>query len=148
MAQRVIHQHAGEHRLRDRRRANAHARVVAARGLYRGRFALAVDRAAWQADARGRLERDPVRAELREMPANLDPVTLAQPLLGDRAGGDADRRLAGGGAAAAAIVAQAVFLPVGVIGVPGPEGVGERAVILAPLVFVPDEKADRRAGRP
>src|SRR2546429_4497152 len=94
------------------------------------------------------LECDPVRAELREMPANLDPVTLAQPLLGDRAGGDADRRLAGGGAAAAAIVAQAVFLPVRVIGVPGPEGVGERAVILAPLGFVPDDKADRRAGRP
>ena len=30
MAQRVIHQHAGKHGLRDRRRADAHARVVAA----------------------------------------------------------------------------------------------------------------------
>src|SRR5207302_1634852 len=273
MAQRVIHQHAGEHRLRDRRRADAHAGVVAAGGLYRGRFALAVDRAAWQADARGRLERDahqdllagrdasqrsarvvreksprrqlvavlgpllldrreagadlhafygidahhrrgdvrvepavhrlapadrdaarddvdaraagiarsaqlvhelleprhdgrvrrkkrilvdripglerdPVRPELCEMPADLDPVALAQPLLGDRAGGDADRRLARGGAAGAAMVAQAVFLPVGVVGVPGPESVGERAVVLAPLVFVSDDKADRRAGRP
>src|SRR5439155_12077493 len=94
------------------------------------------------------LECDPVRPELREMPANLDPVTLAQPLLGDRAGGDADRRLTGGGAAAAAIVAQAVFLPVSVVGVAGPESVGESAVVLAPLVFVSDDEADRRAGRP
>src|SRR2546421_4393792 len=273
MAQRVIHQHAGEHRLCDRRRADAHARIVAAGGLYRGRFALAVNRAARNADARGRLERDahqdllagrdasqrsarvvreksprrqlvavlgpllldrreagadlhafygidahhrrsdvgvepavhrltpadrnaarddvdaraagitrsaqlvhellepghdgrirrkkrifidripglerdPVRAELREMPANLDSVTLAQPLLGDRAGGDADRGLAGGGPATAAIVAHAVFLPIRVIGVTGAEGVGERAVVLDPLVFVLDEKADRCAGRP
>src|SRR2546422_5346580 len=58
MAQPVIHQHAAEHCLRDRRRADAHARVVAAGGLYRGRLAFAVDRAARKADARGRLERD------------------------------------------------------------------------------------------
>src|SRR5207247_5631950 len=82
------------------------------------------------------------------MPADLDPVALAQPLLGDRARGDADRGLAGGGPAAAAIVAQAVFLPIRVIGVPGPESVGESAVVLALLVLVSDEKADRRAGRP
>ena len=82
------------------------------------------------------------------MPADLDPVALAQPLLGDRAGGDADRRLAGGGAAAAAQVAQSVFLPVGIVGVAGPERVGERAVVLAALILVADQKADRRAGRP
>src|SRR6185503_8342363 len=43
---------------------------------------------------------------------------------------------------------QAVFLQVGVIGVAGTEGVGERAVVLAFLVFVPDEKADRSARGP
>src|SRR5207247_7971944 len=82
------------------------------------------------------LERDPVWSELREMPANLDPVTLAQPLLGDRAGGDADRRLAGGGAPAAAKVTQAVFLPVSVVGVARPDRVCDRTVVLAALIFV------------
>src|SRR2546422_5712361 len=273
MAQRVIHQHAGEHCLRDRRRADAHARVVAAGGLHRGRLAFAVDRAARKADARGRLrrdahqdvlagrdaaqrsarvvrektlrrqlvavlgaflldrgeagtdlhafdgvdahhrrsdvgvepavdrlapadrnaarddvhpraagiarsaqfvhellesrhdgrirrekrifvdriprlERDRVRAELREMPAHLDAIPLAQPFLGDRSRGDADHGLASGGPAAAAIVAQAVFLPVRVVGVTGAEGVGERAVVPAPLVFVSDDKTDRRARGP
>src|SRR6266516_88347 len=33
-------------------------------------------------------------------------------------------------------------------GLPGAKGVGERAVVLAPLVFVSYDKADRRAGRP
>src|SRR5436309_992920 len=87
-------------------------------------------------------------AELREMPAHLDAIPLAQPFLGDRSRGDADHGLASGGPAAAAIVAQAVFLPVRVVGVTGAEGVGERAVVPAPLVFVSDDKTDRRARGP
>src|SRR5260221_1555053 len=273
MAQRVVHQHAGEHRLRDGRRANAHAGVVAAGGLYRGRLAFAVDRAARNADAGSGLERDahqdvlagrdaaqrsarvvrektpgselvavlgaflldrgeagadfhafhrvdshhrrsdvgiepavdrlapahrhaardyvhpraagitpgahivhellehrhdlrvrrkkgipvdgipgseshPVRTELREMAAHFDPVALAQPLFRDRTGGDADRGLARGSPAAATVVAQAVLLPVRVVGVTRAEGVGERAVLLAALVLVPDDETDRRARGP
>src|SRR6266571_6931796 len=269
----MVHQHAREHRLGDRRRADAHAGVVASGGPYRRRLAFAVDRAARNADAGSgferdadqdilpgrdaaersarvirekalrrqlvavlralllnccktgadldtfhgvdahhrasdvrvepavdrlapadryrachhvhacaagiarrtqlvherfelrhdrrirrekgvlvhavpRLERDLVRPELGEVAAHFDTVALAQPFLGDRAGSDADRGFTRRGPAPAAIIAQAVFLPVRVIGVAGPEGVGERAVILAALVLVPDEKADRGAGGP
>ena len=50
--------HQREHRLGDRRRADADAGVVAAEGLDRGRRALEVDRAARAADRAGRLDRD------------------------------------------------------------------------------------------
>src|SRR5258706_14466902 len=82
------------------------------------------------------------------MPANLHSVALAQPFLRDGARGDADRGLARRGATTAAVVAQAILLPVRVVRVAGPEGIGKRAVVLAALVFIPDEKPDRRAGRP
>ena len=55
------------------------------------------------------------RAELDHGAAHLDAV--AQDLAGDGAGGDAHRGLARRLAAAAAIVAHAVFLEVGVVGV-------------------------------
>src|SRR5262249_37321032 len=92
------------------------------------------------------LERDLVRPELGEVPAHLDTVALAQPLLRDRAGGDAYRRLARRRAPAAAVVAQPVFLPVRVIRVSGAGGVGEGRVVFRAVVFVADQKADRGAG--
>src|SRR6266581_2473935 len=72
---------------------------------------------------------------------------LAQPFLGDRAGSDADRGFTRRGPAPAAIIAQAVLLPVRVVGVAGPKSIGERAIVLAALVLVPDKETDRGAGR-
>src|SRR5262249_35636058 len=61
---------------------------------------------------------------------------VLQPLARDRTGGDAARGLARRRTAAAAIVADAVFRPVGVVGVAGPELVLDGSVILGALVFV------------
>ena len=85
-------------------------------------------------------------AELHEVAAHGDAVGLVQPFLGDGACRHAACRLARRGTAAAAIVADAVFLPVGVVGVAGTEGVGDIAVVLAALVFVADQQRDGRAG--
>ena len=43
-------------------------------------------------------------------------------------------------------VAQPVLAPVGVVGVAGAEGVEDVAVVLAALVLIADQQADRRAG--
>src|SRR5262249_3626214 len=72
---------------------------------------------------------------------------VLQHLARDRTGGDAARGLARRRTAAAAIVADAVFRPVGVVGVAGPELVLDGAVILGALVFVLDQEADRRPRR-
>ena len=71
---------------------------------------------------------------------------LAQVFARDRARGHAHHRLARRGAAAAAIVAQAVFLLVGVVGVAGPEAVLDLLVVARALILVLDEQPDRRAG--
>src|SRR5262249_37607734 len=60
---------------------------------------------------------------------------------------DGGRGVGGGGPTAAAIIADAVFLPVGVVGVARPEAVGNVAVVLRALVGVFDRQLDRRAGR-
>ena len=75
-------------------------------------------------------------------------MALGEPLARDRACGHAHRRLARRLPAAAAVVADAVLLPVGVVGVPGTERVGDARVILAALILVADQERDRRAGRP
>ncbi len=74
-------------------------------------------------------------------------MPLAEPLARDRARGDAHGGLARRLPAAAAVIADAVFVPIGVIGVPGPERVGDARVVLAARVLVADQKRDRRAGR-
>ena len=79
-------------------------------------------------------------------PRNAVPYFCAQPLLGDGAGGHHRRRQPRRGAAAAARIAQAVLLQVGVVGVAGAEGLRDLAVVLAALVGVADQQADRRAG--
>ena len=58
MAQRVVHQHERQHRLGDRRRADADAGIVAAVRVDDHRIARLVDRAAIEADRRRRLHRD------------------------------------------------------------------------------------------
>ena len=50
MPQRVIHQHAGQHRFGDGRGAQADTRVVASGGLHRGGLAVDIDGAARYAD--------------------------------------------------------------------------------------------------
>ncbi|ABA48712.1 hypothetical protein BURPS1710b_1866 [Burkholderia pseudomallei 1710b] len=92
-------------------------------------------------------ERDLDFAERAHVAAHLDAEALAQPLLRDRAGADDGRRQPRGRAAAAAIVAHAVLLPVGVIGMARAERLGDVAVVLAALVGVADQERDRRAGR-
>src|SRR5258706_4448502 len=93
------------------------------------------------------LERDDVGAKLREMAANANTVALGQPFPGDGAGGNAHRGLARRLPAAAAVITNAVFLPIRVIGVARPERVGDVRVILAARILVADEQRDRRAGR-
>ena len=68
-------------------------------------------------------------------------------LTGDGAGRDAHRRLARRGAAAAAIVADAVFDVIGVVGVAGPVLVLDVGIILRALVDIVDHQPDRGAGR-
>src|SRR5690606_16564109 len=75
------------------------------------------------------LDRGPVAlarhqgADLREVAAYQHAVPQGQPLLGDDAGGDPHGGLARRGAAASARIAEAVLLPVGVVGVAGAEAV-------------------------
>src|SRR5882724_6420034 len=82
------------------------------------------------------------------MPAHLNAVALAQPFLRDRARGDAYRRLTRRCAPAAAVVAHSVLLPIRVIGVAGPESVGEsqprRATVDDTAVRRPVALAERR----
>src|SRR6185369_4833997 len=72
---------------------------------------------------------------------------LSQDLARDGAGGDPHRGLARRGAPAAAIIAHAVFLPVGVIGVAGAEEILDLAVVLRALVDIVDDERDRRTRR-
>ena len=64
-----------------------------------------------------------------------------------RAGGHARRRLPRRGASAAAIVAQAVFGVVGVVGMAGAIEVADLRIVLRALVDILDHERDRRAGR-
>ena len=64
-----------------------------------------------------------------------------------RAGGDPGRRLAGRGSAAAAVIANAVFGIVDIVGVARPVFVFDLAVILRALVDIVDVDRDRRARR-
>ena len=71
---------------------------------------------------------------------------LAQPFFGHGAGGHAGGGFARRTAAAAAIIADAVFMPIGVVGMAGAELLGDIAVVAAALVGVADEEGDGRAG--
>ena len=79
-------------------------------------------------------------------PVKVVPCCCAQPLARHRAGRHRGRRQPRRRAPAATRVAQAVLAPVGVVGMAGAEGVEDVAVVLAALVGVADQQADRRAG--
>src|SRR6185437_14048957 len=87
---------------------------------------------------------DLMRPHLHERAADADLV--AEDFAADRAGGNTHRGLARRGAATAAIIADAVFGPIGVIGVAGTETVLDGLIIARALVFVLDQETDRRAG--
>ena len=91
-----------------------------------------------------RLRRYAVRPELDHSGADADP--LAEHLACHRPRRDPHRRLAGRGPAAAAVVADAVFGLVGVVGMAGPEGAGDLAIVLRPGVLILDLDGDGRAG--
>ena len=92
------------------------------------------------------LEADGQLAQVRHAAGKAGAALLAQPLACHRAGGHGGRGQACRGSAAAARVAQAVLLPVGVVGVTGAKALRDVAVVLAALVLVADQQADRRAG--
>ncbi|MNF52088.1 hypothetical protein D3C84_334280 [compost metagenome] len=96
-------------------------------------------------DAVPALERNLDRAELAHVAANDDALGR-QVLLGNGAGGHAHGGLARRAAAAATVVAQAVLVMVGVVGVGRAEQVLDRRVVLGLLVGIADQQADGAAG--
>ncbi len=92
------------------------------------------------------LKADRQLADVRHAAAEGGAVLLAQPFLRHRTGGHRGRRQPRRRAPAAARVAQPVLTPVGVIGVAGAKALRDVAVVLAALILVADQQADRRAG--
>src|SRR5262249_6746569 len=78
-----------------------------------------------------------VRADLHQRAADRDG---GDQLAGDGAGGNAHGGLARGSAPAAAIVANAVFGPVGIVCVAGPDLVLDAPIVLAALVDIVDQE--------
>ena len=85
-------------------------------------------------------------ADLRQVPAHAHAVPVEQPPARDHGRGDPHRGLARAAAPAATRIADAVLVPVGVIGMPRPELIGDARVVLAARVGVADQQRDRRAG--
>jgi hypothetical protein len=87
------------------------------------------------------------RAELRKKSLDVNSQAFPQIFARDRSGSDAHRRLPRRRSSAAAIIANAVFLLVAVVGMAWTELVLDIAVIMRTLIGVFDQQADRRAGR-
>ncbi len=90
-------------------------------------------------------ERDLHLADLGHAGAKARAVFFRQPLLGDGAGRHGGRRQPGRGSAPAARIADAVLVPVGIVGMARAEALGDVRVILAALVGVADQQGDGRA---
>src|SRR4029079_9877822 len=93
------------------------------------------------------VKRNLVRSQLAKVAVNDDAMGLAEPFPGNRRSGNPNGGLPRGRPAAAAVVADAILLPVGVIGMAGPEGVDEVSVVFTPRVFIADQQRDRCASR-
>ena len=91
-------------------------------------------------------ERNLDRPELAHPAADHDAMALAQPLAGNRPGRNAHRGFARRRTAAPAVIAETVFLRIGIVGMPRTERLGDVAVILAALILVTDQEGDRRPG--
>ncbi len=94
------------------------------------------------------LERDHDLADLRQVGDEARAVLQLQPLAGNRGRRDRRRGEPCRRPAAAARIAKAVLVQVGVVGVARAEGVEQVRVVLAALVGVADQEADRRARGP
>src|SRR5207244_9031941 len=94
------------------------------------------------------LEWNGLVAELRKMAPYRYSVTLCEPLARDGSSRNADGRLARRLASAAAIVADAILLPIGVVGMSRTERVRNGRVVLAAWILVANEQGDRRTGGP
>src|SRR3546814_9148459 len=86
------------------------------------------------------------RADLFDATANLGAELLAQIFLRDRAGSNAHRGLARTRSAATAVIANAVLLHVGVIGVVRSEYLLDLLVVVAALIGIAYHQRDRCAG--
>ena len=75
-------------------------------------------------------------------------MAFGEPFARDGAGRHAHGGFARRRAPAAAVVANAVFLPVRVVGVAGAKRFGDRRVVLAARILVPDQERDRRSRGP
>jgi len=81
-------------------------------------------------------------SKLAHITANRHTITLLKPLLGYCARSYSDCCFTCAGATTTAIVAYAVFLPVGIICVARTKGFGNFAVVMTTLIFVSDQKSN------
>ena len=87
-----------------------------------------------------------MRPKLTEIATNHDAIVFVEPFLRNRRSRHSHRCFTRRGAPAAAMIANAVLLPIGVVGVTGTEGIDQIAVIPAAGVFVSNEQRNRCAG--
>lgn len=84
--------------------------------------------------------------DLGNVGGNFRAEFFFQPFFSDCSGGNTYGGFAGGTSTTAAVVACAVFVPVGVIGVSGTEAGGDIAIVFAALVGITDQEGDGGAG--
>ena len=87
-----------------------------------------------------------MRSKLAQVATNDDAIRLPEPFPRNRRSRHSHGRFTRRRAPAAAMVANAVLLPIGVVGMAGAERIDQIAVIPAACIFVADEQRDRRAG--
>ena len=77
--------------------------------------------------------------QLGHVATNRNAIALQEPLLRNGRGCNSNGRLAGRRASASAIVAKAVLLKVGIVGMARPKGVGNVGVIFTALILIANE---------
>lgn len=77
-------------------------------------------------------------ADLGNVGGDFRAEFFFQPFFGNGSGSNAGGGFAGGTPAAAPVVARAVFVPIGIVGVAGAEAGGDVAVVFAALVGIAD----------
>ena len=88
-----------------------------------------------------------VRSQLAQVAMNDDAMGLAEPFPGNRRSGNPNSGLPGRRPPAAPVVADAVLLPVGVIGMARAERVDQISVVFTSCIFIADQQRNRCAGR-
>ena len=91
-------------------------------------------------------ERNDDGAKLAHAALECGAVLLLEPFFGDCCRTNDRRRQTGRGTTAATRIADAVFVPIGIVGVAGAIGFGDIAVVLAALVLIADQQRNRRTG--